>query len=164
VIAKNQRFANTKFPIFLTLRASNQGVGGSNPSGRAFQSKKVSTIMNVIGLHAWQYTITKNVCHPTKSRLIYRDSTEPTPPPVENASPSLFGIDVMRVAKRKIKFLISRSGKLRQQLTRNNSLPGSNQCFSVASRINISPGNRKAAYGDSLTITANGRFPARSSM
>jgi hypothetical protein len=28
---------NSKFPNFLSLRASNQVVGGSNPSGRAFQ-------------------------------------------------------------------------------------------------------------------------------
>jgi hypothetical protein len=37
-LLKINDFQTSKFPNFLSLRASNQVVGGSNPSGRAFQS------------------------------------------------------------------------------------------------------------------------------
>jgi hypothetical protein len=41
----------------------------------------------------WRHImVTKNVWHPTKSRLIYRDSTDPTPPPVENLSRACSGL------------------------------------------------------------------------
>jgi len=51
----------------------------------------VFAIVNVIGLHAWQLVIAKNVWHPVKSRLIYRDRPEPTLPPAEDAGSARSG-------------------------------------------------------------------------
>ena len=77
-----QRFRRFDVHRSLNNCRSSSRVGPQN----WFSRPNVSTVVNVVGLHVRQHIISKNVRHPFESRLIYRDSPEPTLPPAEHAS------------------------------------------------------------------------------